>query len=350
MGDNLDAKLADLESADTFLQESYRLVTERTVSLESQTKQFEDIHTLLKSQKHEKIEKNLEGKVNQLLTSVGEIVSQQDVISENIASVESLLESTGKRVEVLETNAPEIRTLLLEEVSKLEVTARTDILNIQETNKKTIENISDIEIEVKNTLESISFLRQKIDEMFQRAQSTETIHENREKDIEEEIKDVKGMLVLLQFQAEKAEYVETLASKVNQIDEDRQKKDAGTKDEFEGLAKKNLEELNILKKSVNDSFVNLQDEVFQDKTFTKSEFEKIANIFDNIHVETQTLTTKISEVEPYAQGINTKVEELEHSIREKISLLVSKTEEHRIMIEQSATSLFGFSEKIVSYG
>ena len=77
--------------------------------------------------------------------------------------------------------------------------------------------------------------------------------------------------------------------------------------------------------------------------------KKIANIFDNIHGETQTLTTKISEVEPYAQGINTKVAELEHNIREKISLLVSKTEEHRIMIEQSATSLFGFSEKIVSY-
>merc|ERR1711892_371397 len=99
--DNLNAKLADLESADTFLQESYRLVTERTVSLESQTKQFEDIHILLKSQKQEKIEENLEGKVNQLLTSVGEIVSEQDVISENITSVESQLESTGKRVEVL---------------------------------------------------------------------------------------------------------------------------------------------------------------------------------------------------------------------------------------------------------
>merc|ERR1711892_1005708 len=317
MGDNLDAKLADLESADTFLQESYRLVTERTVSLESQTKQFEDIHTLLKSQKHEKIEKNLEGKVNQLLTSVGEIVSQQDVISENIASVESLLESTGKRVEVLETNAPEIRTLLLEEVSKLEVTARTDILNIQETNKKTIENISDIEIEVKNTLESISFLRQKIDEMFQRAQSTETIHENREKDIEEEIKDVKGMLVLLQFQAEKTEYVETLASKVNQIDEDRQKKDAETKDEFEG--------------------------------FTKTEFGKLTNKLNIINGENEIFTTKFSELEPYAQGINTKVAELENCFHENISLLVSKTEEQRNMIDQSATSLLEISEKIVSY-
>merc|ERR1711892_260848 len=349
MGDNLDAKLADLESADTFLQESYRLVTERTVSLESQTKQFEDIHTLLKSQKHEKIEKNLEGKVNQLLTSVGEIVSQQDVISENITSVESLLESTGKRVEVLETNAPEIRTLLLEEVSKLEVTAKTDLLNIQETNKKTCENISDIEIEVKNTLESISFLRQKIDEMFQRAQSTETIHENREKDIKEEIKDVKGMLVLLQFQAEKTEYVETLASKVNQIDEDRQKKDAETKDEFEGLTKKNLEEINNLKKSVQDSFAVFQDEVYQEKEFTKSEFGKLTNKLNVINGENEIFTIKFSELEPYAQGINTKLAELEDRFQENISLLLSKTEEQRNMIDQSATSLLEVSEKIVSY-
>ena len=91
------------------------------------------------------------------------------------------------------------------------------------------------------------------------------------------------MLVSLQFKAEKAEYVETLATKVNQIDEDRQKKEAETKDEFEGMAKTSFEEINALKISVHDSFEVLHEEVSKEKAFTKSEFEDIAHNHNLCH-------------------------------------------------------------------
>jgi chromosome segregation ATPase len=343
---SLDAKLSNLESADLFLQESHRQLTEKTMSLETQYNKFEDIQDLLKNQQREKIEENLKGKVNELLSTVGDIVSEQDILSKSIVSVEHLMEQTGTRVDVMERNIPVLKTQILEEVNKLDEITKT---NIHAFNEKTMESLSNLQNEFKNALGIINDLKQKTDDRFQKVKRAGNEYDSNMKDFQEEIKDVKGMLVSLQFQAEKAQYVETLATKVSQIDEERQKKEVETKDEFEVMTKRNLEEINQLKLSFLDSIERLQEEFSQEKVFSNSEFEDFSMKLKDITNKAGTHEDKLSELEPYAQGINTKVAELENNIHERIGLLIAKSEEHRSMIEKSTTSLSVFSEKIVTY-
>ena len=54
-------------------------------------------------------------------------------------------------------------------------------------------------------------------------------------------------------------------------------------------------------------------------------------------------------VEPRAKELEQKVEEMQSKIQEKITLLVSRSEEHSTLIERSSSSVAMFSEKITSY-
>ena len=54
-------------------------------------------------------------------------------------------------------------------------------------------------------------------------------------------------------------------------------------------------------------------------------------------------------VEPRAKELEQKVKEMQSKIQEKITLLVSRSEEHSTLIERSSSSVAMFSEKITSY-
>ena len=54
-------------------------------------------------------------------------------------------------------------------------------------------------------------------------------------------------------------------------------------------------------------------------------------------------------VEPRAKELEQKVEEMQSKIQEKITLLVSRSEEHSTLIERSSSSVANFSEKITNY-
>ena len=58
---------------------------------------------------------------------------------------------------------------------------------------------------------------------------------------------------------------------------------------------------------------------------------------------------QMAAVEPRAAELEQKVEEMQSKIQEKITLLVSRSEEHSNLIERSSTSIAMFSEKITSY-
>ena len=57
----------------------------------------------------------------------------------------------------------------------------------------------------------------------------------------------------------------------------------------------------------------------------------------------------MASVEPRAAELEQKVEEMQNRIQEKITLLVSRSEEHSTLIERSSSSVAMFSEKITSY-
>ena len=57
----------------------------------------------------------------------------------------------------------------------------------------------------------------------------------------------------------------------------------------------------------------------------------------------------MASVEPRAAELEQRVEEMQSRIQEKITLLVSRSEEHSTLIERSSSSVAMFSEKITSY-
>ena len=58
---------------------------------------------------------------------------------------------------------------------------------------------------------------------------------------------------------------------------------------------------------------------------------------------------QMASVEPRAAELEQRVEEMQSKIQEKITLLVSRSEEHSTLIERSSSSVAMFSEKITSY-
>merc|ERR1711910_41841 len=63
---SLEDKLSSLESADLFLQESYRQLTDKTVKIESDFRKSDDNLNFLYKQQHEEIEGKIKGQITDL--------------------------------------------------------------------------------------------------------------------------------------------------------------------------------------------------------------------------------------------------------------------------------------------
>merc|ERR1711874_462656 len=144
------------------------------------------IQLLLKTQQQEKDEENLKGKLIDLLSTVGDIVNEQESLGTNISFVKSALEETGEKVNLLENKTPELKSLIHEEVNKLEATTKSEVLNIQESNERNKGHILNIQNEIQTVLGNINELQKKMDETFDNAGKE---YENNKRDLEEEIKE-----------------------------------------------------------------------------------------------------------------------------------------------------------------
>merc|ERR1719431_2220940 len=120
-------------------------------------------------------------------------------------------------------------------------------------------------------------------------------------DTKKDAQDMNERMVSLQFQAEKAQYVEALTTRVNKIDESRQLSEEKNKQDFENLLKNNSQQLTELLKTLE----NLQKEFEAEKNLNKTQTDGFIN----------------------------QVSDLEKQIQEKITMIVSKTEEHKQLIE-----------------
>jgi len=341
---NLDSKLSNLESADLFLQESHRQITEKTTSLEVQ----ENLNSLYKKQQ-EQIEVELKKQISELHTSVIEVVTEHDSLNKDIVLVKTQVEKSGEKVDKLEQTSLDIKDTVMAKVTEFEKKTKSDIAGLNSNTERNQSSLLEMKKEIQDNLISIKDIEKTVNDKFENVKTAGDTFDISLKTLEDDNKQAKEMLVSLQFQAEKAQYVETLASQVNQMDEVRQKSEAQANDKFDVLAKANSEEINKLKIDFFDTLANLQDELKEEKELTMSEKERINSKVQEITDESKTHGVKLSELEPFAQGVNTKVAELENKIQERISLLISKSEENRSLIEMSTSSMSIVSEKIVAY-
>merc|ERR1712013_700803 len=78
------------------------------------------------------------------------------------------------------------------------------------------------------------------------------------------------------IQAEKAKYVESLTSRVNQIDEMRQKSEAKAKEDFDNTVSKNAKEIQDLKLSLEQTMIQIEHYMKEENTAIKSESSSIS--------------------------------------------------------------------------
>jgi len=78
------------------------------------------------------------------------------------------------------------------------------------------------------------------------------------------------------IQAEKAKYVESLTSRVNQIDEMRQKSEAKAKEDFDNTVSKNAKEIQDLKLSLEQTMIQIEHYMKEENTAIKSENSSIS--------------------------------------------------------------------------
>merc|ERR1711962_978073 len=93
VGNNLETKIGNLEAADTFLQESYTQLTERTIKLEKSSKEFDERVSILKKTQEEEIQPHL--------TKLGEDISA--VKKENSNNSDMIENLTNKATDSLMT-------------------------------------------------------------------------------------------------------------------------------------------------------------------------------------------------------------------------------------------------------
>merc|ERR1719228_743469 len=98
--------------------------------------------------------------------------------------------------------------------------------------------------------------------------------------IEEENKSNLEKILAMQevsmIQEEKAKYVESLTSRVNQIDEMRQKSEAKAKEDFDFTASKNAKEIQELKLSLEQTMIQIEHYMKEENTAIKSENSSIS--------------------------------------------------------------------------
>jgi len=160
-----------------------------------------------------------------------------------------------------------------------------------------------------------------------------------------ESQEINDRIISLQFQAEKASYVETLASQVNKMDESHQKSEAESKEEINRLSSDNSQKL----KDILTKYEQI-------KALFEEEKETATTKYNNLYKQLNTVTeltsvneTSVNELKPITKNLEVKVENLESKIGSEIAMIISKTEEHKELIERSTSSISVFSEKILAY-
>merc|ERR1739838_243349 len=103
---SLEDKLSSLESADLFLQESYRQLTDKTVKIETDFRKTDDHLNFLYKQQQEEIEGKIKAQITDLYFEVNELQQEKIGLNEKLDEMENNIEKNFNVVEAMEKNMP----------------------------------------------------------------------------------------------------------------------------------------------------------------------------------------------------------------------------------------------------
>merc|ERR1712168_748331 len=105
---SLEDKLSSLESADLFLQESYRQLSDKTVKIESDFRKSDDNLNFLYKQQHEEIEGKIKGQITDIYFEINELQQEKVGMNEKIDEMENNMEKNKNIVGSFEKSMPEV--------------------------------------------------------------------------------------------------------------------------------------------------------------------------------------------------------------------------------------------------
>merc|ERR1712013_91904 len=105
---SLEDKLSSLESADLFLQESYRQLSDKTVKIESDFRKSDDNLNFLYKQQHEEIEGKIKGQITDIYFEINELQQEKIGMNEKIDEMENNMEKNKNIVGSFEKSMPEV--------------------------------------------------------------------------------------------------------------------------------------------------------------------------------------------------------------------------------------------------
>merc|ERR1712083_410120 len=158
-------KIANLEAADTFLQESYTQLTERTIKLEKSSKKVDEQFTILKKTHEENIQPHL-AKLDVEISEVKQENSNNSDMFENLTNkatdslmsqINALKSDNKENIDILEKGLDEGFITLRDEVeeagNKRNDKIHFSITQIEEENKKSSQQLFGIQEIVKAQIE-----------------------------------------------------------------------------------------------------------------------------------------------------------------------------------------------------
>merc|ERR550539_1531198 len=197
--------------------------------------------------------------------------TRQETFSSGLEAVETSLGEVGGRVEALENISDQIQAKLAAEIEKLD-----------KVDADFSSQFSDFQKETRTNLDNLRAMEDTLDSGLRDMLDTSSSFTNNMETVEEEIKRMRESLVELDFKSEKAVVVETLTAQVDRMTEDKARQEENTAAELERLAGK-IAELN------------------------------------------EAASARLTDVDIYSQGVNTKIEELENTVEDRLAQLADKT-------------------------
>jgi len=283
--DNTDSTIL---SQITNIQAIYKLESEKIVNLETLiSSTTSDIKSL--------VEKS--NRYSQYMQAI-------EVLEDKINNLDEMQErnETRFRVEITENitkNTQELRSYIDKKLDNFESDRKTENVSMRKDADALLKQMEDFKaqhrdfenkfVDINTDQQQISnelnTIQQNYDSQLQYINESAFIqNEDRfitklniiEEESRNNLEKIIAMEEVAMIQAEKAKYVESLTSRVNQIDEMRQKSEAKAKEDFDNTVSKNAKEIQDLKLSLEQTMIQIEHYMKEENNAIKSENSSIS--------------------------------------------------------------------------
>merc|ERR1711872_43225 len=278
------------ESADLFLQESYRQLTDKTVKIEADFRKSDDNLNFLYKQQHEEIEGKIKSQITDIYFEINELQQDEIGINEKMGEMENNMEKSINVVGAIEKNIPEI-------INKVNIDVDKKMKEIQILNEKDFSKIikdvkDENEIKNKSIGDKLNELGAGYKNLLQNMNEDKHEIENKLKSIQSESESNTQNIVSIQ------ESIYIQSEQVKKVEAERQQAMKKDQDDVQATILGNASAIGDLKRDFDKALLEIENMNSLEKKLKTNEddikhlddtidgLNKTVSIFEGSHVET----------------------------------------------------------------